>query len=68
MTDGLVVLGYIFMCLFLGASVIFKSPGLAIAAAIWFVGAGLGIIAQLLEKQFRKPPVSQDPPEVRPIK
>lgn len=68
MSDGLVVLGYIFMCLFLGAAVLFKSPALAIAAAIWFVGAGLGIIAQLIEKQNRRPPVPSDPPEVRPIK
>lgn len=68
MSDFLVVLGFVFTSVFLGASVLFKSPALAIAASIWFVGAGLGIIAQLIEKQNRRPPVPSDPPEVRPIK
>lgn len=68
MTTKYGFVGYCGVCSFLSFAIVFKSASLAIAAAIWFVGAGLGIIAQLLEKQFRKPPVSQDPPEVRPIK
>lgn len=71
MSQGLIVLGYIFAGLFLLGAISSHSSNLAIGAAIWFVAVGLGVVAQAIEQQtakIRKPPLPEDPPEVRPIK
>ena len=69
MSQGMIVLGYIFSTLFLFGAIVFHDSNLAIAASIWFVGIGLGILSQAIERQTRRNQIiSDDPPEVRPIK